>query len=130
MKYGLILLFIVVPALEIGMFILAGKAIGVFSTVMLIIATGILGAYFAKRQGMSALRKVQEQLRLGQPPGNALLDGVCGFVGGILLLSPGFITDAIGLLLLLPFMQKYIRPILLKVIKNWFSGHRRFYIYR
>ncbi|MBS4176060.1 membrane protein FxsA [Bacillus sp. FJAT-49731] len=128
MKY-LILLFIIVPAMEIGLFIMAGKAIGVITTVSLIILTGLLGAYLAKRQGLEALRKVQAQLRSGQPPGNAMLDGVCILAGGILLLAPGFISDLTGLLLLLPITRNALRPLMLKVIRNWIS-RKQVYIYR
>ncbi|WP_346728917.1 FxsA family protein [Lederbergia citrea] len=128
LKY-LILLFIIVPAMEIGLFIMAGKAIGVITTVSLIILTGLLGAYLAKRQGLEALRKVQAQLRSGQPPGNAMLDGVCILAGGILLLAPGFISDLTGLLLLLPITRNALRPLMLKVIRNWIS-RKQVYIYR
>ncbi|MCJ8009639.1 FxsA family protein [Lederbergia wuyishanensis] len=124
-----ILLFIVIPAIEIGMFILSGKTIGVLPTVAIIIVTGILGAYLAKKQGLEALRRVQNDLRLGHPPGIAVLDGVCILAGGILLLSPGFLTDFIGLLLLLPFTRNSIRPLLLKVIKKWI-GRKQIFIYR
>ncbi|MEK3890415.1 FxsA family protein [Bacillus sp. FSL K6-3431] len=127
MKY-LFFVFIIVPALEIGLFILAGKSIGVLATVALIILTGLLGAYLAKRQGMEALKKVQEQWRQGQPPGNAMLDGLCVLVGGIMLLAPGFITDIIGMLLLLPITKNLIRPLLLKMLKKHFLQKKQVYI--
>ncbi len=128
LKY-FILLFIILPAVEIGVFILAGNEIGILNTVAIIILTGILGAFLAKRQGLSALQKVQEQIRNGEPPGNALLDGVCILAGGILLLSPGFITDLFGLILLIPFTRIALRPLLLKMIKKWIS-RKQIYIYR
>ncbi|GIN91804.1 hypothetical protein J6TS1_44590 [Siminovitchia terrae] len=125
----LLFLFIVVPALEIGLFILAGKTIGGFTTIALIIATGILGAFFAKQQGMGVLRKMQEQMRSGYPPGEALIEGVCVLFGGLLLLIPGFITDLTGLLLILPPTRRMIQPVLLKIFKRWFS-RKQIYIYR
>ncbi|WP_062104304.1 FxsA family protein [Bacillus niameyensis] len=124
-----VLLFIIVPALEIGLFILAGNTIGAWPTVLLIIVTGFLGAYLARKQGIKALYQVQDQLLSGQPPGIALLDGVCILLGGILLLSPGFITDVTGLLLLLPITRKLVRPYLLKLIKKWIN-RKQIYIYR
>ncbi|WP_338034364.1 FxsA family protein [Lederbergia lenta] len=126
----LLLVFIIVPAMEIGLFILAGKTIGAILTVLLIVLTGLIGAYFAKRQGLEALRKVQEQWRSGQPPGNAMLDAFCVFAGGILLLAPGFITDIVGLLLLLPITKNALRPILIKLLKKQFLRKNQFYIYR
>lgn len=128
MKY-LVLVFIVVPALEIGLFILTGQAIGSFATVALIIATGILGAAMAKKEGLGVLRKMQEQVRFGHPPGEALLEGFCVLIGGLLLLTPGFITDAAGLILLLPPTRKLFKPMLLKLFRNWVSK-RHIYIYR
>jgi UPF0716 protein FxsA len=125
----LLFFFIIVSALEIGLFIAAGKAIGGFATVALIIATGILGAALAKKEGLGILRKMQEQLRFGQPPGDALLEGFCVLVGGLLLLAPGFLTDAAGFILLLPPTRKLLKPVLLKMFKNWVSK-RYMYIYR
>lgn len=122
-------MFIVVPALEIGLFILAGKTIGGFTTIALIIATGILGAFLAKQQGLGVLRKMQEQMRFGYPPGEALIEGVCVLFGGLLLLTPGFVTDFAGLLLILPPTRRMIQPVLLKIFKRWFS-RKQIYIYR
>jgi len=115
--------------MEIGLFILSGKTIGVLPTVGLLIVTGILGAYLAKKQGLEALRRVQHDLRSGIPPGIVMLDGVCILLGGLLLLSPGFVTDIMGLLLLLPVTRKAIKPFLLKMIKKWIN-RKHIYIYR
>ncbi|MBS4216864.1 membrane protein FxsA [Bacillus sp. FJAT-49711] len=128
MKY-IILCFIVLPAIEIGLFVLSGNTIGVLPTVGLIIITGILGAYLAKKQGLEALKRVQNDLRSGIPPGIAMLDGVCILVGGILLLTPGFMSDIIGLFLLLPVTRNALRPLLLKIIKNWIN-RKHIHIYR
>lgn len=125
----LLFLFIVVPALEIGLFILAGKTIGGLATIALIIATGILGAYLAKQQGLGVLRKMQEQMRSGYPPGEALIEGVCVLFGGLLLLTPGFISDITGLLLVLPPTRKMLQPALLKMLKSRISK-KQIYIYR
>lgn len=125
----LLFLFIVVPALEIGLFILAGKTIGGLATIALIIATGILGAYLAKQQELGVLRKMQEQMRSGYPPGEALIEGVCVLFGGLLLLTPGFISDITGLLLVLPPTRKMLQPALLKMLKSRISK-KQIYIYR
>lgn len=87
----LFLLFIVCPAIEIGLFLLAGKWLGVFPTVLLIILTGVLGALVAKRQGTDVYHRVMRDLQHGKMPGEALLDGICVFIGGLLLmLASGF----------------------------------------
>jgi UPF0716 protein FxsA len=98
----LILLIIVIPAFEIGLLILSGNLIGVWPTIALIILTGVLGAWLARRQGAEALRLAQIQMQSGQVPGEAILDGISILVGGVVLLTPGFITDATGFFLLIP----------------------------
>ncbi|MGM0843973.1 MAG: FxsA family protein [Bacillota bacterium] len=117
MRYMMIFL-IVVPALEIGLLILSGQTFGILATILLIIATGILGAYLAKKQGLQAIKNVQEQLRFGEVPGDAIVDGLCVLVGGVVLLTPGFITDAIGFLLLVPQTRRVIKPFILKLFKR------------
>ncbi|WP_449537225.1 FxsA family protein [Ferdinandcohnia sp. Marseille-Q9671] len=114
MRY-LLALIIIVPALEISVLILSGKTLGVPITFLLIILTGVIGAWLAKKEGLETLRRAQEQMNYGQAPGESILDGICILVGGILLLSPGYITDLIGFLLLLPVTRKFFKPI----IGNW-----------
>jgi UPF0716 protein FxsA len=121
MRYMLLLL-IIVPAFEIGLLVLSGQAIGLVPTVLLIITTGILGAYLAKKQGMEALRKAQQDMQYGQLPGDAIIDGLCILVGGVVLLTPGFITDAIGFLLLLPPTRKMFKPFIYKLFKRWINN--------
>ncbi|MBO0992319.1 FxsA family protein [Bacillus sp. SD088] len=124
-----VLLFIFLSALEIGVFMLAGKWMGIMPTVLLIIVTGMVGVYLTKKQGVNVLYQLQSQIQNRQPPGIAMLDGVCVLIGGILLICPGFITDLLGLLLLIPFTRKFIRPSMIKMIKNWVN-RKQLYIYR
>lgn len=118
MRY-ILLLLIIVPAAEIGVLLLSGNTIGLWPTLTIIIFTGILGAYLAKKQGLETIRKMQEQLRYGQMPGDTILDGVCILVGGTLLLTPGFITDAVGFTLLAPPTRRLYKRILLTGIRKW-----------
>ncbi|WP_453994485.1 FxsA family protein [Bacillus nitroreducens] len=111
----LLALFIIVPALEISVFILSGKTLGIPLTILLIILTGILGAWLAKKQGLETIGRARQQMEYGQVPGEAILDGICIFIGAVLLLTPGYISDLIGLLLLIPGTRKYVKPI----IANW-----------
>ncbi|NLP51959.1 FxsA family protein [Bacillus sp. RO1] len=114
----LLALIIVVPALEIWLLITAGKLIGPIPTIMLIILTGVLGAWLAKYQGVSALRSAQQKMNSGQMPGDVIIDGLCILVGGVVLLTPGFITDAIGFALLLPPTRNLIKPSIMRAIRN------------
>jgi len=119
-----VLALIVLPALEIGLLLFSGKTLGVIPTVLLIIATGVLGAYLAKQQGLDTWRRMQHDMRYGRLPGDAILDGLCILVGGVVLLTPGFITDTIGFLLLFPITRSRIKPIIQKVIRHLIDQNR------
>ncbi|MFK2824641.1 FxsA family protein [Bacillus sp. B190/17] len=121
MRY-LLFIFIVVPVLEIGLLMFSGKTIGVLPTILLILATGFLGAYFAKKQGMHALMKLREEVQNGRLIGDAVLDSVCILVGGLLLLTPGFVTDISGFLLLFPYTRNGLKPLLLRLLRNSFQN--------
>lgn len=123
MRY-IVLLLIIIPAAEIGLLLLSGKTIGIWTTITLIILTGLLGAYLAKQQGLDTIRKAQHLLQSRQMPGDVLLDGVCIIIGGTLLLTPGFITDATGFLLLAPPTRKFFKIILNKAFRNWMNKGR------
>jgi len=109
----LILLFTVLPALELALLIKLGGHIGVGNTLFIIIFTGVLGAYLARLQGFLVLQKIQNELNHGTMPNAQLLDGLMILVGGIVLLTPGFITDIFGFLLLIPWTRI--------LIKKWFN---------
>ncbi|WP_102345306.1 FxsA family protein [Bacillus sp. Marseille-P3661] len=105
----IVLLLIIIPAAEIGLLLLSGNTFGVWPTITIIILTGLIGGYLAKSQGIKAINAAQYQMSTGQIPGDAILDGLCILVGGLLLLTPGFITDATGFLLLSNRFRYYIR---------------------
>jgi UPF0716 protein FxsA len=98
----LVLLFIVVPIAELYVIIKVGGAIGVLPTLGLLIADSILGATLARSQGRAVWRRFNEALAAGRAPAREVFDGAMVIFGGALLLTPGFITDVFGLLLLLP----------------------------
>lgn len=112
----LLLFILIVPALEIGVLIWAGSWLGPWWVILLIILTGVLGAWLAKQQGLQTIRNFQQSMSTGQMPQDALLDGACILVGGAVLLTPGFITDAIGFLLLLPTSRRPIKVFVRKAI--------------
>ncbi|KIL53245.1 hypothetical protein KP77_02210 [Jeotgalibacillus alimentarius] len=114
----LMLLIIIIPAIEIAILISAGNLIGVIPTVLLIILTGIVGAYLAKSQGLQALKKVQNMTVFDGGPGDAVIDGLCILIGGVLLLTPGFVTDTIGFLLLIPFTRNKLKPFIYKWVQR------------
>ncbi|MFD6438671.1 FxsA family protein [Peribacillus sp. NPDC060186] len=117
MKYFL-LFIIAMPVIEIVVLLLSGNVIGFWPTLFLIVATGLIGAYLAKRQGMETWKKAQEQIRYGMMPGNEIIDGICIFIGAALLLSPGLISDIIGLILVFPPTRNLLKPIVIRFIMN------------
>lgn len=119
----LLIFFIVAPACEIGVLLLSGKTIGVLPTVLLIILTGFVGAYLAKKQGIQAVRNLQMEIQYGRIPSNAILDAIAILVGGIMLLTPGFISDIVGLFLLFPITRNWVKPFLIQFIKKWIDKH-------
>jgi UPF0716 protein FxsA len=123
-----LLLFIVIPALEIALLVLSGNVFGVWPTFAMIVATGVIGAALAKKQGWRTLERAKREWMSGKIPGDALLDGVCILAGAILLLTPGFITDAVGFLLLFPVTRQRIKPILARFLKWFFYTRTWVYI--
>jgi UPF0716 protein FxsA len=98
----LVLLFLAVPFAELFVIIKVGEAVGVLWTIVLLVGMSVLGAALVKREGLAVLRRAQERIQYGEVPGEQLLDGVLILFAGALLLTPGFLTDAMGVLLLLP----------------------------
>ncbi|WP_025673200.1 FxsA family protein [Salinivibrio socompensis] len=98
----LLLLFILVPVIEIGLFIQVGGWLGLWPTLALVLITAFVGASLVRNQGLMTLASVQDRLNRGELPAQQILEGVMLAVAGVLLLTPGFMTDAMGMLVLLP----------------------------
>jgi len=120
----LILLFIGVPIIELTILIKIGQSIGLGYTLGLVIFTGILGAYLARWQGFVTLRKIQEDLSNARMPADRLFDGVLILCSGILLVTPGIITDLIGFIGLTPFSRNLVKRWLKRKIKDALSQGR------
>ncbi|WP_144532772.1 FxsA family protein [Bacillus pumilus] len=129
MKKYLLLLLILFPAVEISLFLISSKIIGILPTMLLIVVTSALGAYFARKQGIEAFQKVQRDLQYGKMPGVTIVDGFCILIGGLLLLIPGFLSDIIGALLLIPMTRKQIKPLFERWLRNM-SNRSRYTIIR
>jgi UPF0716 protein FxsA len=98
----LLLLFVLLPLAELALLIQVGRAIGLGWTLAIVVATGFLGATLARRQGLRAWRAIHGELAAGRVPGAALVDGLLILIGGIVLLTPGILTDLAGFALLIP----------------------------
>ena len=110
----LLILFIVVPVLELFFLFRIGSRFGAINTFLIIIITGIIGAYLAKRQGLKTLHKIRSSLGAGHLPGVEIVDGLIILIAGAVLLTPGFLTDIVGFLLLLPAGRNLVRVLLIK----------------
>jgi len=102
MPFLILALFIGIPLIEIYLFIQVGGAIGVWSTIGLVVLTAFIGTALLRQQGLATLARAQSELDRQQLPVRELFDGVCLLIGGLLLLTPGFLTDAFGFALLIP----------------------------
>jgi UPF0716 protein FxsA len=105
----LVLIFIVVPIIELAVIIQVGQALGVLPTIALLLAVSIAGAWLVKREGLGVWRRFRQQIDRGVIPARELADGVMILFAGALLMTPGFVTDALGLLLLAPPVRAAIR---------------------
>jgi len=114
----LLILFVIIPVTELYILIEVGKRIGSVATISIIIFTGILGAYLVKNQGFMILKKIQNDLNDGIMPGDSLIQGAIILAGGILLLTPGFVTDIAGFIFLIPVSRNVVKKYLLKWLKG------------
>ena len=114
----LVLLFLLLPAIEFVLFIQVEKLIDFWPTVGLILVTGVVGGYLARREGASTWKKLNARLQEGGLPGNEIVEGVIILVAGALLVTPGVLTDVIGFLGLLPPTRRMIRRLVVKRFKH------------
>lgn len=112
----LVLLFIVVPIVELFVIIQVGQAIGVIPTILLLLLSAVLGSFLLRSQGRVVWRRFNEALAERRVPHREVLDGVLVIVGGALLLTPGFVTDIVGILLLAPPTRAGIRRLMSNLV--------------
>src|SRR3954452_24953919 len=121
----LVAAFIVVPIVEIYVIIQVGQVIGPWWTILLLIADSIFGAWLVKHEGRRAWAALTTALKSGRMPAKELADGGLVLIGGTLMISPGFVTDAAGILLILPFTRPLPRRVLTRMVTRRFMDTRR-----
>jgi UPF0716 protein FxsA len=114
----LVALFIVVPLVEIYVIIQVGQAIGAWWTILLLVLDSILGSWLIRHEGARAWRALREAIESGRMPARELADGALILVGGTLMLAPGFVTDAFGMLMILPLTRPLFRRLLSRVVAS------------
>lgn len=121
----ILLTFIAVPLIEIAVFIEIGGRIGLVSTLAVVIATALAGTYMLRLQGLSTLHRAQTAMNRGELPLREVFDGLCLLVAGALLLTPGFVTDAIGGSLFIPAVRAGLR----RLLGQWFVTSGRVHMH-
>ena len=124
MLLKLFLAFTIIPIIEIFLLIEIGSMFGALTAVTLVILTGFLGAFLARMQGLQTLYRIQESLREGRMPSGELLDALLIVIAGLLLLTPGFLTDSVGFLLLIPATRNFIKYWLRRQIELRYMSNR------
>ena len=114
----LLLLFVALPAAELALLIEVGKRVGTGATLAMIVATGIVGASLARRQGLGVLGVVQRETAAGRLPASTLVDGVIILLAGALLVTPGILTDAFGFLCLVPAFRRLVKRELVRRLER------------
>ena len=120
----LLLAFTIIPIIEIYLLIEIGSIFGVLTAITLVILTGSLGAFMARMQGLQTLFRIQKNLREGRMPSGELLDALLIVIAGIVLLTPGFLTDSVGFLLLIPSTRNSIISWLQRQIELRYMSNR------
>ncbi|RLB71486.1 MAG: membrane protein FxsA [Deltaproteobacteria bacterium] len=123
MLLKLFLAFTLVPIIEIYFLIKIGQVIGPLSTIALVLGTGFVGAWLARQQGMQTMFRVRSNLQQGIMPAEDLLDGFLILIAGIVLLTPGLLTDCTGILLLIPPVRLRFKRYLRKKFDEWINTH-------
>ncbi len=128
MLIRLILLFTVVPLIELYLLIQVGRYFGAFHTIMIVLITGIIGGLLARSQGLSVQRQIRVDLQNGIIPTDSLIDGCFILIAGALLITPGMITDIFGFILMVPFFRGWLKKRLKKILRRKFeSGKFQYY---
>jgi UPF0716 protein FxsA len=104
--------FIVVPLVELYVFVQVGQSIGFLNTIGLLVLVAFVGAWLTRHEGVGVVQRIRAQMDAGRMPADDLLDGALVLAGGLLLILPGFVTDAVGLLVLFPPTRHALRSIL------------------
>jgi UPF0716 protein FxsA len=111
-------LFLVVPLVELYVIIQVGHAIGALNTVGILLLDSLFGGWLMKREGLAVIRRLQAKLQEGQIPGRDVVDAFLILFGGALMLAPGFLTDIVGIALLLPPVRAVVRRVLARRFKT------------
>lgn len=120
----LLLLFTIIPAVELALLIELGQYMGVLATIILVASTGLIGVSLAKSQGYIVIKKIKVSLNQGRMPADDLIGGLLILIGGTMLLTPGLLTDLTGFSLIIPATRNFYTRIIKSRFKNFIDGQR------
>ena len=119
MGFYFLAIFVAMPIIEIAVFIQAGELIGLWPTIGIVILTAVIGTSLMRAQGLQTLARAQAQMDQGEMPIGELFNGICILIAGVLLLTPGFVTDTMGFLLLIPPLRKAVGAgVIMKLVQS------------
>ncbi|MEJ2183895.1 MAG: FxsA family protein [Nitrospirota bacterium] len=124
MLFRLFVLFCTIPVVELALLVYVGSRIGVLETIAIVVFTGVSGAFLVRSEGLGVLRRFRENVQRGVFPSEEILDGSMVLVAGALLLTPGFLTDILGFLLVFPPSRKRIKRFVRRYIDRHFMEFR------
>ncbi len=119
MLFKLFAAFVILPIIEIYVLIKIGAQIGALWTILLVVVTAFVGAFLAKMQGAYTMHRLRMNMMQGVPPTDEILDAFLIFAAGVVFLTPGFVTDLAGLLVLIPQTRKMIKAWLIRKLDQW-----------
>lgn len=126
----LLLLFTLIPIFELALLLKINSYIGLGYTLVIVLGTGILGAYLAKTQGKGILKNIKFEMSQGRMPGDELVNGLCVLIGGALLLTPGLLTDTIGFILVIPASRNTVKSFLKRRLRHMLEEGTFKFIYK
>ncbi len=125
----LLLMFTIIPLIELYILIRLSTIFGALTTISIVIGTGILGAYHAKRQGVSVMHRIRDEMRYGRFPADEMIEGLLLLIAGVVLITPGLLTDITGFLILVPTTRVPIKNWVKKKISGFHqAGYGRVYV--
>lgn len=121
MFFKLFLMFTVIPFIEVTLLLQLSKYLGVGSTIFMVLFSGVVGAYFVRREGFSIWFKLQKELQEGQVPSDQIFNGLLLLIAGIVLVTPGLLTDMLGYFLIIPYTREIVKKIIVNHIKKKYT---------
>ncbi|KAB3532886.1 FxsA family protein [Alkaliphilus serpentinus] len=126
----LILLFTVIPIVELALLLKLNTYIGLPYTILIVLLTGVVGAYLAKSEGRGILRNIRYEMSQGRMPGDELVNGLCVLVGGAFLITPGLLTDVTGFILVIPITREILKRTIKRKLKRMLEEGTFMFYYR